>query len=278
MLREGDPSHYPDVGATFVARNSASRSKLVSHPAQVFKHQSCVTKPECCSVRRVPPSICSSKKVTVVCAPRALGARHVYTSLRGGTISRNSPSRTNGRPLPTPVARQWPPTLTSPAHVVVVKTPGLTHHSVIWFETKAWKTRSEDAASSTLPETEPSERSATARAWLSGMLPTAVRSRLYPAYSVPEIANRLLLFFALLPVPGGRLKRLISDGFNEASGDDGKDHKCGLLSLKLAIIPLRRERDNGGPVFDGIGIDGSPEILVFRNIIARAAAFSYTFL
>jgi hypothetical protein len=88
-----------------------------------------------------------------------------------------------------------------------------------------------------------------------------LRARL--TYSVPEIGNRPPLLFALLPVPGGRLKRLISDGFNEASGDDGKDQRCGLLSLKLAIIPLRRERDSGGPVFDGIGIDGSPEKLCF---------------
>ena len=104
------------------------------------------------------------------------------------------------------------------------------------------------------------------------------RSRPCPTYSVPEIGNRSPLSFALFPVPGGRLNRLISDGFNEASDDAGNDHKCGLPSLKLAIIPLRRERESGGPVFDGIGIDGSPEILVFRNIIASATTFSYTFL
>jgi hypothetical protein len=80
---------------------------------------------------------------------------------------------------------------------------------------------------------------------------------------VAEIGNRPSLVFALFPVPGGRLNRLISDGFKEASDDAGKDHKCGLLSLKLAIIPLRRERESGGPVFDIIGIDGSPEILCF---------------
>jgi hypothetical protein len=73
---------------------------------------------------------------------------------------------------------------------------------------------------------------------------------------VLEIENRLPLF-ALLPSSRGRLKRLISDGFNETSDDTGKDHKCGLLSLKLAIITLRRERESGGPLFDGIGIDGS---------------------
>ena len=148
------------LGVTSVANNSASRSKLVSHPMQVFIHQSGAAKPVWCSVRRVPPSIRSSRKVTVVGLPRVPPECHVSTSFRGTSIPRNSPSRTKGRPLPLPAARQRPPTRTSPVQSVVSKTPGLIHQPTISFEVSARNTRSGEAAISTLPKTDPSARSA----------------------------------------------------------------------------------------------------------------------
>jgi hypothetical protein len=101
---------------------------------------------------------------------RSAGPVQVCTSFRGGSISRNSPSRANSCPLTSPEARQRPPTRTSPAHFVVRKTPGRTHQSTISSEARARKTRSGAAPISTLARTQPSERSATARARLLSML------------------------------------------------------------------------------------------------------------
>ena len=108
--------------------NSASRSRLVSHPRQVFMHQSGAAKPTCSRVSRdAPVDPLEVMNVTIVGLPGAPPECHVNTSFFGASISKNSPSRVKGTPLPVPTARQRPPTRTSPAQSLVLNTPGLIH-------------------------------------------------------------------------------------------------------------------------------------------------------
>ena len=115
-------------------------------------HQSGAAKPTCSRVSRVPPSIRSSKNVTIVGLPGAPPECHVNTSFFGASISKNSPSRVKGTPLPVPTARQRPPTRTSPAQSLVLNTPGLIHQWMISSDASARKTRVAEAAISTLPK------------------------------------------------------------------------------------------------------------------------------
>jgi hypothetical protein len=89
-------------------KNSASRSRLVSHPRHVFMHQSGAAKPTCSKVRRVPPSIRSSRNVTIVGLLGVPPECHVSTSFFEVSISKNSPSSVKGRPLPVPTATPYP--------------------------------------------------------------------------------------------------------------------------------------------------------------------------
>src|SRR6476660_2350071 len=78
------------IEAASSASRSASRSKLVSQPMQVFEHTSREPKPECRRVMRVPASLASTRYTTVVAAAGAPAGYHVCTSFRGGSTSRKA--------------------------------------------------------------------------------------------------------------------------------------------------------------------------------------------